>query len=672
MSPSAFSLRPLGVALLFLLAGTPSPLPAMSLAGNQNRREFMDQVTAAFVQEDYATLEATADELRATKDRSADGLWTLPFFYAALKPAGMQRDTVASFGERLAHWRAAYPQSTTMHIVEADALLDHQWDGEHLTLAPARERLPRARATLAEAEKLTPTPTPDWFDVALQLAKAAKMARPDYDALYARAIAAEPTYLSFYFDRARYLRDLGAAGGWEAFAQEAARQGNSGEGLGLYSRIFWSLCDAHADPAISKDAAERWPLLREGFRALDQRWPKSDWNLNNFCRFACLVGDRDTARELFTRIGDDWTTNWLSHAAFKEWKEWALSGNNPVAGTARRLVLGDPATYSAWAVRFSPDGGSLFAGYDDSRLVQWDLFNGTVRWQDQLGGKGSVDALAISPDGHWLAAGTAARNRRPNEPGVVRVWDLCATRLGPETMKRLPDGICGVHELRFSADGALLAAGGWNQIVDVHGEIRLWSLPNWQEVHHECEGLIAPMGMVFAERSSRRLAMGSLQSFHVVDTATWAHVFWPETPLHPTYVQGMDISPDGRTLACAVSNGFENRDQPGEVSFWDTSNWKRRETPHITAAGGIAAVTYSADGRWLAGGGYDGFLRVWDAATGKLAASWPPGPGAGKLQEVAFAPDNRQVAAVRDGDAVTVYAFNPSMTLGKPSAPASR
>lgn len=203
----------------------------------------------------------------------------------------------------------------------------------------------------------------------------------------------------------------------------------------------------------------------------------------------------------------------------------------------------------------------------------------------------------------------------------------------------------------------MLAASGLNQIENIFGELRLWSVPDWKETHHVRDFPFAIPSLAFLPPGSQRLAFGFAQSFDVVETGSWAHVFWPQEPLFRTSVKAVDIAPDGNTLACATLDGYENRDRPCEITFWNTADWTRRDSPHVTSAGGLEAITYSPDGRWLLGGGYDGFLRVWDAATGKVAAAWPPGPGAGKIDAVAFDPNGQRVAASREDDAVTVYPF---------------
>ncbi len=638
--------------LCLLTAVLPSRLTAMSLAGRQNRREFMESVKQAFLQEDYATLEATAADLRARKDRFPDGVWTLPAFYDALELGAMPQPVATTFEERLFRWKASQPRSVAARIVEANAIQSSAW-----THQGALNSLLSPRALLDEAEHFEPTPPADWFSAMVRLALRQAWDRADFDRLFDRAVAAEPDYLSYYFNRANYLFSYGQPGEWEAFALDAGRKNISGEGMGIYSRIAWSLADGRTDNFLAQYTAIQWPLMRDGFRELDRLWPNSDWNLNNFCRFACLAGDRETAHELFARIGDRWTTNWLSHKAFQDWAAWADAREDRSHPPTWRFVLDDDDQPLAWTIRFAPDGGSLYAGYDHARVVRWNLTTGAVQWRGDLGADGSIDGLDISPDAHWLAAGTGSRNRQPNVSGAVGIWDLHAQPPTRAPAHRLEDLDSGVHGLKFSPDGRTLAAAGYNQVVNVFGELRLWSVPEWKELRHVSDLPISVLGLSFVGAQGQRLAFTSAAAFNVVETATWAHVFWPDHALHPSSVRALSVSPDGQTLACATADGYEDRDRPGEVTFWSTTDWSRRETPHIRDAGGVGSLAYSPNGRWLLTGTYDGFLRVWDTATGKVAAAFPPDPKAGKINAVAFAPDNGRVACVRDDGAISVYPF---------------
>ena len=647
--------------LLSLLLFPWARLPAASMDGRQDRRKFETAVREAFLKEDYALLEATVGELRAKKDRFPEGIWTLSVFYSALETSHLPLSAVRELEARLGRWQASQPGSVAVHLVRSQALRESDWgrvEGEAKT--PREARLARAQAELnaAAGPGVTP-PGPDWFAESLRVAWRVKAPRAEFEALYDRAVAAEPGYLTLHFVKASYLRMYGGVGAWQAFAREAGQKNLSGEGMGLYSRIVWSQSELYSDGAIFRSPNVEWPRMRDGFRELDRAWPDSEWNLNNFCRFACLAGDRATARELFARIGDRWTTNWLSHEAFEGWRAWAAADVDPLATPAVRLRPPAPEAgrqLEGYSVVFAADGQSVFSGYGYGRIARHDAGTGGIRWQAQLG-VGDVHSLALSPDGRTLAAGTADV-RVSGFVGAVGLWDLPAAGepASAPTHRLGAGGRGGVLSLRWAPDGKSLAGAGGSYLNNF-GEGWLWEMPGGREIRHSAEWDQVLQAVTFLSPDGQRLVQASGLGFSVIEAATGKKIFSPDYRMHTNAVRGLALSPDGKTLACATAAPFMERDRPAEVAFWDTATWTRRPVPGIAHVSGIHSLAWSADGRWLLGGGADGFLRVWDAATGQLAQSWPPEPGSGQIKSVDWSPDGRRVAVMHSRGVGLIHVF---------------
>src|SRR5262249_20430079 len=81
--------------------------------------------------------------------------------------------------------------------------------------------------------------------------------------------------------------------------------------------------------------------------------------------------------------------------------------------------------------------------------------------------------------------------------------------------------------------------------------------------------------------------------------------------------------------------------EKGEVKVWDMNTGQDVFALSFTWA--VRSVRFSPDGRWLATASND-LLQVWDALTGRLELSCRDEHR--NLQEVAFSPDGRHVAAV--------------------------
>ena len=187
-------------------------------------------------------------------------------------------------------------------------------------------------------------------------------------------------------------------------------------------------------------------------------------------------------------------------------------------------------------------------------LLFWDWRSGkTVKFPQCLEEAGR--AIAISPNGNWLAAGSR------NQP--LSVWDL-RHEINRNTRIDLGPKSAG-YEVKFSPCDRYIA-------VLSNNELRLWST-------------------AFSPNSEGRTLART-------DTGFCWHI---------------GFSPDGEELALGDDQG-NLRIVPTSSEQNDAqleSTWKVSEYP-------IVAVTYSPDGRFLATAGSDETIRFWEVATQRL------------------------------------------------------
>jgi serine/threonine protein kinase len=185
-------------------------------------------------------------------------------------------------------------------------------------------------------------------------------------------------------------------------------------------------------------------------------------------------------------------------------------------------------------------------------------------------------ALAVSPDGRQIAGAWA--------DAPLRIWDL--GRGAPGDGMTLGGANNVARALAYSPTGGLLAVGCRD------GTLVLWSTYNRK-----------PRVTVAA---------------------------------HPAAVAAVAMSPGGKLLATG------GRD--GAVRWWDPTTGRARPGPALPASSGVISLAFSPDGAFLARGGADGSLAV-----GRVSEAAEPAQAAGPRQDqpirtVAFSPDGGKLA----------------------------
>ena len=270
------------------------------------------------------------------------------------------------------------------------------------------------------------------------------------------------------------------------------------------------------------------------------------------------------------------------------------------------------------SVAFAPDGRFVATGGGDGDLRLWDPVTG--REQRRLEGhEDTPAAIAVSRDGKLLAAATVK---------TVHLWDVATGKLlqsiPADTTRPIENGISflGKVPLAFSADGALLA------YVTAEPSVRVWDVLAGKERFH-LKGHATPAEVLGFSGDGKTLiaAIGSRTADGEVrrwDTTTGEERASLRVPLRSARSSTpFALSPDGRTLALEAVEEIR-RPLPGggmqlshgyKVRLWDLETLQERAL--TTQPDVIWCVTFSADGKKVAGAQMGGLLVVWDFATGQ-------------------------------------------------------
>jgi WD40 repeat protein len=296
---------------------------------------------------------------------------------------------------------------------------------------------------------------------------------------------------------------------------------------------------------------------------------------------------------------------------------------------------------------------------------------------------GSLNTIAISPDGKLLATGD-------DEDGTVTIWEVHQRQKACSYLAHRN----GVTALTFSHDGKTLASGGRDRAV------RLWRVGTWQEItnllkHRE------EISCVAFDRNDKMLASSSAANESCVflwnlETQQGRQVYqgkpWPgrESPqdLYIPGVESVAFSPDGNALGLCcdrsavvvdVTNGKEKSqwrahesairsvafDNTGkllltgsnEIFIWDWVDQKKLislelgELPVLRFAVAPDKQLIAVGG--MTGGRDPGAVFLFDLRTGRKLTDWRC--HSRRLTRVAVAPDGNFLATASVDETVMVW-----------------
>ena len=293
-------------------------------------------------------------------------------------------------------------------------------------------------------------------------------------------------------------------------------------------------------------------------------------------------------------------------ANIKFWNISLLNADGTLTETT--TLLGHASGILRLAMSTDPDRKSKVVSCSEDGVVNlWNSPDDSFKQLDVVSGKsGWITQLVYSPDRKWLATAFASVDEKGVRHYEVEVCDSGTHRIVANPVK---DARQELH-IAISPNSELLAIGGNDRTL------RLWNA------------------------NSRSM----LPAFEKVAQPVVALAF----------------SPDGKTLATCASGNEPRNNYSYFVREWDIAERSLKRTlKEMRFPWDIECVAYSPDGRWLAGAGGGGELRLFNLQERRAysmrengAVLVPPGstpaetdkPHRSAVNAMAFSPDGKILA----------------------------
>ena len=293
------------------------------------------EIGTAFMRGQIDYLERMAKRLRHHQSRYDDGGWQLYYFYDGIihGNAAFSMHERPDFRVALEKWAAQYPDSCTPRIALATVHLEYGWEARGTGWArevtaegwkALGEHLDEAEKWCAEAESKEEK-DPQLYATWIDIAKGQSASKAHIRALLDKGMAVDPAYYGLYSSACQTLwpRWGGSRGQITDFFTMVHERTREKMGEKMYAFVV----DSQFCPgAVYGDSAD-WNLVKPGFDQVLEEFPRSVYYLNRYCLLACVFGDKEKARELFGRIGDNPNYGaWIDKKEnFDRAKRWALS-----------------------------------------------------------------------------------------------------------------------------------------------------------------------------------------------------------------------------------------------------------------------------------------------------------------------------------------------------------
>lgn len=311
------------------------------------RTSLKDDVSQAFGNGDFETVEQLVEAYRASEEKTPSGLDKLAIAWDGIENA-LQAIYGNTTGDPLMElvdgYEKAYPRSPTPHIARAKLLTFRAWAerlGQPINEVPPEawtkfySGIAQATAVLLEHREIAER-DPEYYSMLISLNGAAQGYSADLIRLAEEASQHFPDYLDLHQDLVFFLQP-GSGGSMDAietYARAMVEVTRATDAESMYARIYWM--------AIRQIPVEwfhmlelDWPTMKRAMHDVIARYPDR-WNANSFALFSCYAGDRDETRAMLDLVkGEPDSNAWYGQHYYNLCREWAygqpqLAGSSPI------------------------------------------------------------------------------------------------------------------------------------------------------------------------------------------------------------------------------------------------------------------------------------------------------------------------------------------------------